>query len=131
MGLFIQFNMDDYKEGGLITNIKVYTFVHLDLGFFLFPALMVVMILIQHWLSAEKGRIANILLCAGVILCFLGALVYIIVTPSFFGPGYWIIALGFLLIIIAMAYFFIYASYSAQKNLDMKEDLMSSTYSKH
>lgn len=132
VGLGYSIEVDMVKYGGpLAANGAAFMFLHQDIIFFLFPALMVVMILVQHWLSAERGRIVNILLRSSVVLCFLGAMVYVLVTPSLLGPGYWIIALGFLFIIISMVYFFVYGSYSAQGNLGITEDQMRSTPSEH
>lgn len=107
---------NSHGNGVLAENGFSYRFLHQDLTFLLFPAVIIIMILIQHWLSPQKGKMINILLRSGVVLSFLGAMLYVLLIPELKGPGYWVISAGFLLIIISMFYFLLYGKFNKDES---------------
>ena len=81
--------------------------LHLDVSLMLFPAIMLMMIISQQFLKEENNKYIQKILRIGVIVCTIGSLVYMILDPGPFGPGYWIVGSGFVVILGAMAYYFV------------------------
>lgn len=84
--------------------------LHLDVSLILFPAIMIMMLFMQHFLQEKQNHIIQWSLRIGVILCTLGSLVYMAINPTAFGPGYWIVSFGFVFVIAGMIYFFVKGS---------------------
>jgi hypothetical protein len=104
MGYFIKVNAEKYSSI-LLQNKFSFYFLHMDLVFFLFPALMVIMLLTLDSISEEKGRLINLLLRAGTLVTYVGAMIYVIIEPSLHGAGLWVISFGFFVITLAMLLF--------------------------
>lgn len=110
MGFLEEYRADLYnsaKEVPLGDYGFAFRMLHLDVSLILFPAIMVVMLLAQHFLRDEENKFIQWILRTGVVFCSAGSLVYMVLNPGPFGPGYWIVATGFLIVIIAMIYFFL------------------------
>ncbi|VFS59687.1 Uncharacterised protein [Leminorella grimontii] len=110
MGFLQEYRADLYnssKDVPLGDYGFAFRMLHLDVSLILFPAIMVVMLLAQHFLRDEENKLIQWILRTGVALCAAGSLVYMVLNPGPFGPGYWIVGAGFLIIIIAIIYFFI------------------------
>ncbi|OOF51817.1 hypothetical protein BKK54_02235 [Rodentibacter genomosp. 1] len=84
--------------------------LHLDVSLILFPAIMTMMLFMQHFLQEKQNQMIQWGLRIGVILCTVGSLIYMTVNPTAFGPGYWIVSLGFTFVIAGMIYFFVKSS---------------------
>ncbi|AYH46722.1 hypothetical protein B6N31_02805 [Dickeya fangzhongdai] len=110
MGFLEEYRADLYNSANPVP-LGEYGFafrmLHLDVSLMLFPAIMVVMLLAQHLLRDEQNKIIQWILRAGVILCSIGSLVYMVLNPKPFGPGYWIVGSGFVFVIAGMIYFFV------------------------
>lgn len=83
--------------------------LHLDVSLMLFPAIMVVMLFAQHLLKDSHNKTIQLLLRIAVVFCTIGSLVYMVLNPAPFGPGYWVVAVGVVFVISAMIYFFIHS----------------------
>jgi hypothetical protein len=84
-------------------NDAVFTWLHQDIGLFLLPAIVLVMLAVE--LLVNRGKPLNWIgwsTIVGSTAVFLGGLVYVFVTPSLFGPGYIISALGLLVVGFAL-----------------------------
>jgi hypothetical protein len=76
------------------TQDAVFTWVHQDIGLFLFPALVLLAVIGERSLVERQwGRIAWLLL-AGTTITFAGAMVWVFVDPALHGPGYIVSSLG-------------------------------------
>ena len=110
MGFLEEYRADLYnssKDVPLGDYGFAFRMLHLDVSLILFPAIMVVMLLAHHFLRDDENKFIQWILRTGVVLCSAGSLVYMVLNPGPFGPGYWIVGIGFLIIILAMIYFFV------------------------
>lgn len=110
MGFLEEYRADLYnsaKDVPLGDYGFAFRMLHLDVSLILFPAIMVVMLLAHHFLKDGDNKYIQWILRTGVVICSIGSLVYMVLNPGPFGPGYWIVAAGFITIIFAMVYFFI------------------------
>jgi hypothetical protein len=82
----------------------IYTWLHQDIGLFLFPALVLVMLAVERLINREKWRPNSIgwAVISGTTVTFLGALVYVFVAPSLYGPGYVLSTVGLVIVGIAL-----------------------------
>ncbi|WP_392431299.1 hypothetical protein ACF3VQ_12720 [Yersinia sp. HM-2024] len=110
MGFLEEYRADLYnsaKDVPLGDYGFAFRMLHLDVSLILFPAIMVVMLLAQHFLKDDENKYIQWILRTGVVMCSVGSLVYMVLNPGPFGPGYWIVGAGFLVVIVAMVYFFL------------------------
>ena len=103
-GFMLQFNMDIYG-GPKIDFAKAFAVVHMDIAFFLFPAIVALAYMGMRWLSPENNRIVNALLRIGIVIAIIGSLVYFMINPEWRGPGFWITGVGFAFIVAAVVWF--------------------------
>lgn len=119
MGFLEEYRADLYNSADKVP-LGEYGFafrmLHLDVSLILFPAIMVVMLLAQHLLKDEQNKLIQWILRIGVIFCAVGSLVFMIVNPVPFGPGYWVVGLGFVFVVAAMIYFFIQSDNKEKEN---------------
>ncbi|AIR69428.1 hypothetical protein [Dickeya fangzhongdai] len=122
MGFLEEYRADLYNSANPVP-LGEYGFafrmLHLDVSLMLFPAIMVVMLLAQHLLRDEQNKIIQWILRAGVILCSIGSLVYMVLNPKPFGPGYWIVGSGFVFVIAGMIYFFVKSDNQLKDNFNI------------
>ncbi|EBU3151096.1 hypothetical protein CVQ51_09770 [Salmonella enterica] len=110
MGFLEEYRADLYnssKDVPLGDYGFAFRMLHLDVSLILFPAIMVVMLLAHHFLRDDENKFIQRILRTGVVFCSAGSLVYMVLNPGPFGPGYWIVGIGFMMIILAMIYFFV------------------------
>jgi hypothetical protein len=83
-------------------NDAVYTWFHQDIGLFLLPAIVLVMLAVER--LAERGHPAWIghVTIVGTSIAFLGGVTYIAIDPATYGPGYVLSTVGLLLIGLAL-----------------------------
>lgn len=82
----------------------IFTFWHQDFGFFMIPAIILVLVIAERYLPRSQDR--NLLgrgLIAGTTLAFLGGLLYVFVDPHLYGIGFYVAATGFLVIAYMVA----------------------------
>jgi len=98
----IYYGDGDPKARGAAAD-AVYTWLHQDLGLFLFPAVVLVMLAVERLVNREEWRPNSIgwAAIAGTTVAFLGALVYVFVTPTLYGPGYIVSTAGLAMVGIA------------------------------
>jgi hypothetical protein len=82
---------------------------------------MVVMLFTQHLLKDKQTKLTQWVLRTGVLLCSIGSLIYMILNPRAFGPGYWVVGAGFIFVVMGMATFLLKAI------ITLKKDLISKT----
>ena len=75
-------------------NDGVFTWLHQDVGFFLLPALVLIMLVVHRYLAPQRRQRLAIALIAGVSVTFVGAMLWIFSDPSIHGPGYYITLVG-------------------------------------
>jgi hypothetical protein len=101
-GYFIEmhegfFGQGDPSAAGA-ANDGIFTWMHQDLGFFLLPTLVLVMLVVQRYLAPRlRARLAAATV-AGVTVSFVGGLVWVFADPSLHGPGYIVTLVGLVLI---------------------------------
>ncbi|MBB1124130.1 hypothetical protein [Limosilactobacillus albertensis] len=81
--------------------------VHLNIAILLMPYLIVFLFFSSLIL---KNRFSHkiCLFARGIaVLWFIGSCIYVLFVPSPFGPGYWFIAAGVVMLILSVVYFFI------------------------
>jgi hypothetical protein len=80
----------------------VFTWFHQDIGLFLLPAIVLVMLAVERLAERDHPAWIGAVTIAGTSLAFLGGLTYIVVDPATYGPGYVISTIGLLLIGVAL-----------------------------
>ena len=75
-------------------NDAVFTWLHQDVGFFLLPSVVLIMLVVQRYVAPHlRARIAATTV-AGIAVTFVGAMLWIFSDPSLHGPGYFITMVG-------------------------------------
>jgi len=96
------FGAGDPKAAGA-ANDAVFTWLHQDIGLFLYPAIVLVMLVVERLITTRKRRpgVIGWTTIVGTTLVFIGGLVYVFVSPVAYGPGYIIATVG--LVVVGMA----------------------------
>jgi len=79
----------------------VYTWFHQDIGLFLLPAVVLVMLAVERLAERDHPAWIGAATIAGTSLAFLGGMTYIAIDPAIYGPGYVLSTVGLLLIGLA------------------------------
>jgi hypothetical protein len=88
------FGAGDPKAAGAAAD-GIFTWLHQDLGLFLLPTLLVVMLAAERLVASRARRDAiGITALAGTTLLFAGAMVWVFVDPVLHGTGYAVSAIG-------------------------------------
>jgi hypothetical protein len=98
------FGAGDQSAAGA-ANDAVFTWLHQDIGLFLLPAIVLVMLAAELLIDRSKPLSwIGISTIAGITILFGGSLIYVFVTPSLSSPspGYIISTLGLLIVGIAL-----------------------------
>jgi hypothetical protein len=80
----------------------VYTWFHQDIGLFLLPAIVLVMIAVERLAERDHPAWIGAVTIVGTSIAFLGGLTYIVVDPAIHGPGYVLSTVGLLLVGVAL-----------------------------
>jgi len=80
----------------------VFTWFHQDIGLFLLPAIVLVMLAVERLSAHDHPAWIGWLTIAGSSIAFLGGATYIVIDPSTYGPGYVVSTVGLLLIGVAL-----------------------------
>ncbi|TDQ59801.1 hypothetical protein EDC45_0461 [Mesocricetibacter intestinalis] len=121
MGFLQEYRADLYSSSNDVPLADygfAFRMLHLDVSLMLFPAIMLVMLIAQHFLQAKQNKNMQRFLRTGVLFCTLGSLVYMVLNPAAFGPGYWIVGLGFAFVVSGMIYFFVSAHHQETEKFD-------------
>jgi hypothetical protein len=80
----------------------VFTWFHQDIGLFLLPAIVLVMIAVERLAERDQPAWIGAVTIAGTSIAFLGGLTYVVVDPAIHGPGYVLSTIGLLLVGVAL-----------------------------
>jgi hypothetical protein len=80
----------------------VFTWFHQDIGLFLLPAIVLVMLAVERLAERDHPTWIGAVTIAGTSLAFLGGVTYVVIDPATYGPGYVISTIGLLLIGVAL-----------------------------
>lgn len=87
------FGAGDPKASGAEKD-AVFTWLHQDIGLFLLPALVLLMLVVERLVVPRVGHALAWITIAGSSITFLGGLVYTFVDPALHGPGYALTTIG-------------------------------------
>ena len=79
-------------------NDAVFTWLHQDIGLFLLPALVLVMLAVELLVDREHLNWIGWSTLVGISAVFVGGLIYVFVTPSIPGAGYIISTIGLMIV---------------------------------
>jgi hypothetical protein len=83
-------------------NDAVFTWLHQDIGLFLLPAMVLIMLIVERLVARRHhGPIAWTVL-AGTTITFIGGLVFVFVDPALRGSGYLLSTVGLLIVGVAL-----------------------------
>ena len=83
-------------------NDAVFTWLHQDVGFFLLPSVVLIMLVVQRYIAPRlRARIAATTV-AGIAVTFVGAMLWVFSDPSIHGPGYFITLVGLVVLGVAL-----------------------------
>ncbi len=99
----VYFGAGDPKAAGA-ANDAVFIWLHQDIGLFLLPTIVLMMLAVERLINARPQRPGVIAwtTIAGTTITFVGGLVYVFVTPTLYGPGYVISTVGLVVVGIAL-----------------------------
>jgi hypothetical protein len=84
-------------------NDAIFTWLHQDIGLFMLPAIVLVMLAAELLVVGSKPLSwIGWSTITGITAVFVGGLVYVFVTPTLFSPGYIISTLGLLVVGFAL-----------------------------
>ncbi|MDA8201449.1 MAG: hypothetical protein M0Z49_01540 [Chloroflexi bacterium] len=99
-------------------NDAVFTWLHQDLGLFLMPALVLVMLAVARFVVPRHQGTIGWVTIAGTTVTFLGGMLFVFVNPALHGPGYDVSAVGLLVVGIALLATMWYGALSSAGGLD-------------
>jgi hypothetical protein len=91
------FGAGDAQAAGAAKD-AVFTWLHQDIGLFLLPAIVLVMLASELLVDRKHLDWIGWSMVIGTTMIFVGGMVYVFVTPDLFGPGYIITTLGLLVV---------------------------------
>lgn len=99
----VYFGAGDPKAPGAAHD-AVFTWLHQDIGLFLLPTIVLVMLAVERLTTSRPRRPGLIgwTTIAGTTITFVGGLVYVFVSPTLYGPGYIIATVGLIVVGIAL-----------------------------
>ena len=99
----VYFGAGDAKAPGAAQD-AVFTWFHQDIGLFLLPTIVVVMLAVERLRLVQSGSAPWIggTMAVGATVAFLGGLIYVFVNPALHGPGYVVATAGLALVGIAL-----------------------------
>ena len=92
------FGAGDAKAKGA-ANDAIFTWMHQDIGLFLLPTVLAVMLAVELLVSSKaRSKIIGLAAIGGTTLLFVGSMVWVFVSPTLYGAGYIISAAGLLVV---------------------------------
>jgi hypothetical protein len=96
------FGAGDPKAAGA-HNDAIFTWMHQDMGLFLLPSLVLVMLIVERFL--RHGLRSNLIawtIVAGTSIAYVGSMIWVFVDPALHGPGYLVTSIGLTLVGLAL-----------------------------
>jgi hypothetical protein len=97
----VYFGAGDASAAGAAKD-AVFTWLHQDIGLFLLPAIVLVMLASELLIDRKHLGWIGWSMMMGTTVLFVGSMIYVFVTPDLFGPGYVITTLGLLVVGFAL-----------------------------
>jgi hypothetical protein len=115
------FGAGDPKASGA-ANDAVYTWIHQDLGLFLLPTLVLVMLAAERLLSRRHQRLVGATTLAGTTIAFAGTLIFVFLDTARHGAGYITTTIGLALVGAALLATAWYATLRAPPGTAIEEE---------
>jgi hypothetical protein len=80
----------------------IFTWFHQDVGLFLMPTIVVVMLVVELLVGQKAARWIGWTAIAGTTTLFLGGMFWVFINSDLYGPGYWLSALGLVVVGVAI-----------------------------
>ncbi len=97
----VYFGAGDAKAAGA-ANDAVYTWLHQDLGLFLFPTLVLVLLAVERLVVPRYQDLIGWVTLAGTSVLFVGGMLFVFANPALHGPGYAVTTVGLLVVGLAL-----------------------------
>ena len=99
----VYYGAGDPKAAGAV-NDAIFTWLHQDIGLFLLPAIVLVMLAVERLINHQQQRpgVIGWTTIVGTTITFVGGLVYVFATPTLYGPGYILSTVGLVVVGIAL-----------------------------
>lgn len=109
LGFLEEYRADLYNSDVATTPLGNYGFIfrllHVDVCLLLFPAMILLMLLAERSLKESDNHLIQVLLRIGIILSFIGSLIFMLINYHQFGPGTWVLAIGIIILVIAILFY--------------------------
>jgi hypothetical protein len=79
-------------------NDALFTWLHQDIGLFLLPSLVLVMLVLERLVHNEHRNPIAWTTIVGTSVAFVGGMIWVFIDPALHGPGYLVTTLGLLLV---------------------------------
>jgi hypothetical protein len=101
-GYYIQMHEGFFGGGNLSApgaeQDAVFTWLHQGFGLFLLPSVILVMLVVERLVGRGRPAWIGWATIIGVSVTFVGGLIWLFVNPALYGPGYFVSAMGLLII---------------------------------
>ena len=107
-GYYIELNEKTFGAGSpapRAVSDGIFTWFHQDFAFFLLPALMVLMLIADLYLTEKASRLTMQGILLGTLVIFVGFMTYVFVSPVIYGAGYVLVAVGSIVTALAVGRF--------------------------
>jgi hypothetical protein len=95
------FGAGDPKAAGA-KNDALFTWMHQDIGLFLLPALVLIMLVVERLLRNGRRNMVAWTTMVGTTIVFVGGMIWVFVDPALHGPGYLVTSVGLSLVGVAL-----------------------------
>jgi hypothetical protein len=76
----------------------IFTWFHQDVGLFLLPTIVLVMLVVALLVGQKEGALIGWLAIAGTTVLFAGGMFWVFINSDLYGPGYWLSTFGLLVV---------------------------------
>jgi len=83
-------------------NDALFTWLHQDIGLFLLPSLVLIMLVVERFIRSGHGNWIAWTTIAGTSIAFAGGMTWVFVDPALHGPGYVLTSLGLSVVAVAI-----------------------------
>ncbi len=83
-------------------NDAVFTWLHQDIGLFLLPALVLVMLAVERMAHKSSPEYIGVITMFGTIVTFIGSMFFVFVNPVIFGRAFYLTSIGLVIVGVAL-----------------------------
>lgn len=83
-------------------NDGIFTWLHQDIGLFMLPALVLVMLAVEKMMKKTSPEYIGVITMIGTLVTFIGSMIYVFVDPVVFGRAFYVTSVGLAIVGLAL-----------------------------